>query len=695
MRILISLILIVLTLSSAAQTEVTDSTKIRKLDEIVVEASYQKTNSTSSTYIPLPQQKNSATDAISLLSQMAIPQLDVQPDNFNIKTTSGQNVAIFINYMSTSQQDLAGLRPTDVKRVEYLLYSQDPRFKGAQYVVNFIVQKYEWGGYTKLTANKWFGVNRTEGSLYSKFAYKDMSFDFFADEIYLTNRHNGTQSTETFHFPNLFEQGEKTIERFTTPLASQYRNNSNDIAFRAVYSSNQTQISNKLSLDLNSIPRNNLESQLSYIDNFLPTSETSTVASNSNWGLNYDFEAYTPFNDNLALNIEARYNYGHNNQKSLYNGDNLIINNDAKENNHKASITPYLTWNPNQHNSITPLIDGEYYHSTIDYLGNTPSRQKYDVWGFAAGVRYTFIQPKWTAGTLFNWVYASTNLTGTKITDTYPQGNIFGTFSPNDKNQFELTWDYGKQIPDTYQKSPNMLQQDELMWYSGNPNLNNYWNHSIGLQYLWLPNNRWQITANTCYYTEQDRVVTLYSPIAPYGTMLRKYVNGGNYDITMAGLSATAKFFGNKLIAKVLPQYWHRNISGEYSISLNEITCSAQLTWYFGNFYLFGWYLTPSTFIPDESGMKEHTPSSYQIQLGWGKGAWRLSAVAHNFLRSSWESSHQELYGAKFNLDRREYGTAQHMRFQFSATYTFGYGKKVQRDDEVSGSSATQSAILK
>lgn len=105
--------------------------------------------------------------------------------------------------------------------------------------------------------------------------------------------------------------------------------------------------------------------------------------------------------------------------------------------------------------------------------------------------------------------------------------------------------------------------------------------------------------------------------------------------------------------------------------------------------------MTPSTYIPDESGMKEHTPSSYQIQLGWGKGGWRLSATAHNFLRSSWETSRQELYSRNYSFDKRDFGIDGHMRFQLSATYTFGYGKKVQRGNEVSGGSSSSSAILK
>ena len=119
-------------ISVLAQEESPDTISAKELGEIVVVAQNQRTNSTSSTYIPMKRQKDSATDAISLLSQMAIPQLEVQPGNFNVKNISGQNVAIYINYVSASEQDLTGLRPTDVKKVEYLIYPQDPRFKGAQ-----------------------------------------------------------------------------------------------------------------------------------------------------------------------------------------------------------------------------------------------------------------------------------------------------------------------------------------------------------------------------------------------------------------------------------------------------------------------------------------------------------------------------------------------------------------------------------
>ncbi len=46
---------------------------------------------------------------------------------------------------------MQGLRTPDVKKVEYLEFPSDPRFRGARRVVNIIVHEYAYGGYTKLT----------------------------------------------------------------------------------------------------------------------------------------------------------------------------------------------------------------------------------------------------------------------------------------------------------------------------------------------------------------------------------------------------------------------------------------------------------------------------------------------------------------------------------------------------------------
>ncbi|MDE6323877.1 MAG: hypothetical protein K2L85_07105 [Paramuribaculum sp.] len=102
------LTLIFLGVGMASAQEVQDTIKSQELDDLVVEAQMQRTSATASTYIPLAKQKNSATDAVSLLSQMAIPQLEVNPASSTVKTISGQAVAIFIDYVAATSQDLSG-----------------------------------------------------------------------------------------------------------------------------------------------------------------------------------------------------------------------------------------------------------------------------------------------------------------------------------------------------------------------------------------------------------------------------------------------------------------------------------------------------------------------------------------------------------------------------------------------------------
>ena len=336
-----------------AQSAEPDSIKTQELDEIVVEASNQRTSSNISTYIPMARQKNAAADAISLLSQMAIPQIEVDPISQAVKTASGQGVSIFIDFLPATAQDLQGMRTQDVKKVEYYLHPTDPRFQGAHYAINFIMQKYEWGGYTKVTANKWFGVNRTEGEVYSKMAYKSMIFDLYADEIYLTNRHGGTRSTETFRFGDLYGNGPQTIQRTSETNSSLYRNNSNDFALRALYNSDKARLSNRLSYSLTNVPHEDAVNSLLYSsDLFSPTTATSLTSSH-NWAISYNGNFFFTFSPKFSFETEAIYTYGKNKSNSFYTtGDALSITNNASEDVHNLQISPRLYWQLNDKNNL-------------------------------------------------------------------------------------------------------------------------------------------------------------------------------------------------------------------------------------------------------------------------------------------------------------------------------------------------------
>ncbi|MDE5635362.1 MAG: hypothetical protein K2I52_03525, partial [Muribaculaceae bacterium] len=170
--------------------EVKDSLSTTGLNEVVVEAQMQKTTSRVSVYIPTERQKNAANDATSLLNLMSIPQLSINLITNAVKSTSGQPVSIFIDCTEASPEDISGLKPGDVKRVDYHLNPSDPRFLGKKHVVNFVMHKYKWGGYTRVDAAQSFCVPSTHASVYSKMKYKSMSYAIFAGEQYNITRND-------------------------------------------------------------------------------------------------------------------------------------------------------------------------------------------------------------------------------------------------------------------------------------------------------------------------------------------------------------------------------------------------------------------------------------------------------------------------------------------------------------------------
>lgn len=112
------------------------------LQQVNVEGQLASAYSDRTVYLPSQRQKNAAQNAIDLLRQLAIPQININLVDNAVTTPSGQNVAVYINYIPASAEEIEGIMTSDVRRVEYLDFPTDPRFQGNEHVVNFIMQKY-------------------------------------------------------------------------------------------------------------------------------------------------------------------------------------------------------------------------------------------------------------------------------------------------------------------------------------------------------------------------------------------------------------------------------------------------------------------------------------------------------------------------------------------------------------------------
>ncbi len=667
-----------------------------QLKSVSVEAEYASVYSDRTVYRPTPRQKKASANATDLLLQMALPQIDVNPITKAVKLVGGGDIAVFIDYIKSTPQDLQSMLPSDVKRVEFMVFPTDPRFKGANYVLNFVMQKYEWGGYTRLEADKWFSVNRTEGNIYSKFAYKNMTFDIFADEIFFSNRHGGFDMSEQFRFTDLHGKGPQTIQRHEYTDKYKYRESVNDITFRASYNTESTQFSNSLNFALNNIPTKDVEGRVEYSDQVFSTQLTSRSESSKDYAINFNSDYYHSFNDEAAFSTEASLIYGHNTLNSDYrNSDNLNIMNNAVENTYSASILPMMKWSPADKHALSFSGDGRYARHKIDYSGNSPSQQVYNILVGMIGVGYDFISEKFRGGTTISWALESNDIAGIRTSNSFPVFEIHSIFAPNQKQQIELSLNWGRYVPEVVNKSPNILQQDALMWYTGTPDIKDNSTAMTRLNYTWLISNQWQCGFNSQYYQSNDRIAAVYLPTGPDGTMLKKYMNSGSFQCGMIGLSGTARLLDGKLAIMARPQLWLRRSSGVYNLKNTDFVYQTTLTYYFGKFNLFAYYSTPSKYIEEENGYVERTSSRYMLSIGWHHGPWHAGATAYNFLHTNWKAGKMILKSQFYDYTRQEFDTDLHQRFSISLSYTFNYGKKVDTYDEASGRGTAQSAILK
>lgn len=695
LRLILSVFVTLCVFSAKAQ-EATDTIQSHELNEVVVQAQMQRTSSTKSTYTPTGKQKNAAQNAVDLLRQMAIPQIRINPIDETVTDNVGSKVAIYINFLEASKEEMEGLRTADVRRVEYLEFPTDPRFRGAERVINIIVQEYAYGGYTKITANENFLVGLSSRvNIFSKFTYKRMTYDLYAGANNWNNHHIGN-TTEGIYRLTDNNGNEYSVTRKETLESSHYKQNQYPITFRATYSSNKIQIRNLLAFTNLDVPTNEYSGKLEYSPNSVQNYSFDRKNPNRSNSVAYSGTYFFALPKGFSVDFSPSFNYTHGNDYTDYvASEQPTIYRHAKEDAYYYRLNLYLRKSFGQKHSVMLGANRGEIINHINYTGKDGYKDKFLNDFTAAMVGYNFHTQKISVNFDAGWAWENNDMNKRGNSFNYPLTHLNVRYVPNQNNSFSIYFQYVTNSLGVSQKSSDILQENELMYITGNPSLKNS-NQTIGdISYTWMPSNAFSMSAYGRYFGIYDRQLLVYNPYEDGKALLRSYINNGDYLNGEIGIAINWKLLNGKLQFYANPSQSFYKSTGIFNERYSPFRLTVQASYYLDSFYFQAYYESPQKSMDASLPQIKKIRNFHSVTVGWANANWNLRVMAANFFNKGWNGATNTTVSPYYSERQTVIGTSSHPRINFTATYTFGYGKKVQRGNEVGEQSGAPSAILK
>ncbi len=647
-------------------------------------------------YRPTQRQKNASQTGTDLLVRMAIPQLNTRLGSSVVTTAAGQPVAMFIDFVPATDSDLKMMKVSDVKTVEYLEYPSDPRFQGNRFVINFRMIKYEYGGYVKTLGVENFIANSGFAQVNARITKNKMSYDIMRYGYYMANDHFGVDQIETFHLPQ--GNGEiKSFQRESTTESSKYRKQNYEGSLRALYSGDKITANNLIAFGLDRMPHNDNVGKVEYTDNLMTSDEYSSESNQKAKYLNYTGNYFFSLPKNNSLSASLGYSYSHTDQGSSYLESQLSpIYNAADDNTHEGSAALNYNHTFSDRHSFMAHARGIYEHNRTDYRGSVIALDNSSTKFEQIGATYNFSSEKLSASFGIGWNWLSTRLNDNTSDSNYPYVDASVSYLPHKRNSFGAVFHYSVWPPSSNYKSENVIHVSPFLWHTGNPLLKSHRSYDIGINYTFIPSNKYYITLFANSWLVGNRAAFVYEATSE-GILRTIQQPIGSFRHYNYGINASTNLFDSKLyLSGQLAQLYVKN-GQPYNINHSSISYYLQALYYLGNFnFALSYQSANATDNYDSmSGLWTRNKDVFVVQAGWSNGIWNIILTAQNLQRWNWRASHDSMSSSNYSVSRWTNNASRHAFIQLSATYTFGFGKKINHNNDISKQSGASSGILK
>jgi len=469
-------------ISVSAQIDSLTLDTVIVLKEFTVKGASQIQKADRKLLIPTDAQKRASNNGVTLLRNLQLPRIEVNPLDNTITTLSGDAVQLRINGVEVTKAEVVTLQPQDIIRIEY---HDDPgmRYGNAAAVIDFITRRRDSGG--SLTANldnAFWRLGFADDYLSAKVNHKKSEFSAIANYNY-RNVDWTRENRQTFVYPTMVihqdEIGKPTnVNTKSLNFIANYNLNVPDkyllnIAFRDNYVDNPNNFSD----------RNSTLYTYSSGD-----SVQSSVSDHSTW-----------WNNTPSLDIYFQRNLKHE-QLLIFDvvGTYMDSKSTRRYQQTQENTDPYISYSCINGNKYSLIAEGVYEkkfsngtltaglkHSQSftenNYTGNVTSKVGLaiaETYGYA---EYQLRKNKFIYSLGLGATRMFTNQDGNALEKYifHPALRVVYNINPNAYIRYS---GYIASYPPSLSDMNNVTQNiDALQVQKGNPNLQtaSYWNHQI------------------------------------------------------------------------------------------------------------------------------------------------------------------------------------------------------------------------
>lgn len=667
-----------------------DTIASKQLDELVVTGERCWIVGNTINYIPTKDEKKLSDSPASLVQSMHLPMLRIKNESIE---NNGDNVAVFINGQRATETDLATFWPSDVKKIQYIENPNDPLFEGERFVVNFVTARYVVGGVSKI---KLYERIPTSGiyKLASKVAYKKMEFGILAS--YINKRDHRTRNAIESEYRDIYYNGNfyDIIKRNQEEIIVE-KSNYVQSSFNAKYYSSKFIANHTVSIIYDHNPFSKNDGSDNWTDNLFDSSYSWNSEKSRRLSPQISGNYIYVFNPKWYLTCNWTYAYSSNSSR-IWNKicDTDIIFNYYKENVNSCNLSVNPTFICSPKISLQMKISTSLNWFNSYYQGSAQTRNDISTHNLNSTIKIYWIPSNKIYVTMEPGVIGNFKHIGEASNNSLiPTLNASFSYTPNSKLNMGINAMHYSMTASASESNPVLVRASELLWVKGNPHLKNkrFWDVAISVVHMpkkWVSISYWL----GYFHSVNDVIATYVAGESKVGGIIKQMTNAKPMTTLNGNVSLQFSLFNERLSIGVSPNWSYYHCKTGFFKSFNWVSFSADIDYTIKNIRIAAEYEGPHKDIDCNGMQKSWRQDCMNASITYGTGNILLQGrILNIFNRRSRDE--REFVSPCFLTKSSSLKIGR--EFSLSFTYTFGYGKKIDRQIDIDNPITTESSIIK